>query len=127
MDRLAKKFQTAKQYVPKPIVTGNPKAKVGVIAFGTTHHALVETFDRMKNDNVKYMRLRSYPFSQEVEDFIKSCDRVVVVEQNRDAQMRQLIEVDIRGYQNKLFSVLYYGGFPISADFIQRELERQLG
>ena len=127
MDRLAKKFQTAKQYVPKPVVTGNSKAKVGVIAYGTTHHALVETLDRMKNDNVKYLRLRSYPFSQEVEDFIKSCDRVVVVEQNRDAQMRQLIEVDIRGYQNKLFSVLYYGGFPISADFIQRELERQLG
>jgi 2-oxoglutarate ferredoxin oxidoreductase subunit alpha len=88
---------------------------------------MVETLDRMKNDNVKYMRILSYPFTQEVEDFIKSCDRVFVVEQNRDAQLKQLIEIDIRGYQNKLFSVLYYGGFPISADFIERELNKALG
>jgi len=127
MDRLAKKFQTARNHVPKPIVTGNDSAKIGIIAYGTTHHALTETLERLNNQNIKYMRLRAYPFSNEVEAFIKSCDRVYVVEQNRDAQMRQLIEVDIRGYQNKLYSICYYGGFPISADFIERELLKALG
>ncbi|NDG26812.1 MAG: 2-oxoacid:acceptor oxidoreductase subunit alpha, partial [Proteobacteria bacterium] len=105
----------------------NVLTKIGVIAYGTTHHALTETLERLKNDNIKYLRVRSYPFTSEVEDFIKSCDRVFVIEQNRDAQLRQLIEIDIRGYQNKLFSVLYYGGFPISADFIERELQKALG
>lgn len=127
MDRLLKKFHTSKKYIPKPVVTGNAAAKVGVIAYGTTDHAMKETLDRIKSDNVKYMRLRAYPFQDEVEAFIKSCDQVIVVEQNRDAQMRQLLEVDIRGYQNKLKSVLYYGGFPISADFIEREIRKAIG
>lgn len=127
MDRLAKKFETAKKYVPKPVITGKDSAKIGIIAYGTTHHALTETLERLNNDQIKYLRMRAYPFTSEVEDFIKSCDRVYVVEQNRDAQLRQLLEVDIRGYQNKLHSILYYGGFPISADFIERELLKALG
>jgi len=127
MDRLAKKFETAKKYVPKPVITGKDSAKIGIIAYGTTHHALTETLERLNNDQIKYLRMRAYPFTTEVEDFIKSCDRVFVVEQNRDAQLRQLLEVDIRGYQNKLHSILYYGGFPISADFIERELLKALG
>lgn len=127
MDRLLRKWHTAKQHVPKPVLTGDPKAKLGIIAYGTTDHAVVETMDRMKNPNLKYLRLRGYPLSQEVEDFIKSCERVFVVEQNRDAQMKQLIEVDLPGYQAKLKSVRYYGGFPISADHIERELRTQIG
>jgi len=97
-----------------------------VIAYGTSHHAVAESLERLNNSNVKYLRLRSYPLHQDVEDFIKSCDRVFVVEQNRDGQMKQLIEVDIPGYQNKLQSILYYGGFPISADVVERELRNRL-
>ena len=77
--------------------------------------------------NIKYLRLRGYPFAQEVEDFIKSCDRVFVVEQNRDAQMKQLIVNDLPGYQDKITSVLYYGGFPISADIVERKLQSEMG
>lgn len=127
MDRLLRKWHTAKKFVPKPIVTGDPGAKVGVIAFGTTHPAIVETLDRMKDSKIKYLRLRGYPFSAEVEEFIKSCDAVYVVEQNRDGQMKQLLEVDLPGYQAKLKSVRYYGGFPISADIVERELKTQMG
>lgn len=127
MDRLLRKWHTSKKYIPKPIVTGDPKAKIGIIAYGTTHQAVSETLDRLQNKNIKYMRVRSYPFGPEVEEFIKSCDQVFVAEQNRDAQLRQLIEVDIRGYQSKLKSVLYYAGFPISADVVERELVKQMG
>ncbi len=126
VDRLLKKWHTAKKHVPKPIVTGDAKAKVGVIAYGTSDHAVTETLDRMNNSNIKYMRLLAYPFGEEVEKFIQSCERVFVIEQNRDGQMKQLIEVDLPGYQNKLRSVRYYGGFPLSADIVERELKRQL-
>lgn len=127
VDRLLKKWHTAKKHVPKPVITGDANAKIGIIAYGTTHHAVVETLDRNPNVNIKYLRLRSYPLSPEVEDFIKSCDQVYVIEQNRDAQMKQLIEVDLPGYQSKLKSILYYGGFPISADFIEGNLKTKLG
>lgn len=127
VDRLLKKWHTAKKHVPKPVITGSPSAKIGIIAYGTSDHAVVETLDRMKNPNIKYLRLRAYPFSPEVEDFIKSCDQVYVVEQNRDAQMKQLLEVDLPGYQSKLKSVRYYGGFPLSADVVERDLKQQMG
>jgi len=126
MDRLLRKWHTAKKAVPKPVVCGDPKSKTGVIAFGTTHHAVSETMDRL-GGGVQYLRLRGYPFSPEVEDFIRRMDTVYVVEQNRDGQMRQLLEVDLPGYQSKLRSLNYYGGFPISADFVERELRARLG
>jgi 2-oxoglutarate ferredoxin oxidoreductase subunit alpha len=127
MDRLLRKWHTAKKYVPKPIVTGDTKAKTGLIAYGTTHHAMVETLDRMKGTPLKYMRLRGYPFGEEVEQFIKDCDVVYVVEQNRDAQLQQLLHVDLPGHQNKIKSIRYYSGFPISSDFVERELKNVLG
>ncbi len=127
MDRLLKKWHTAKKHVPKPIVTGDLKAKTGIIAYGTTDHAIQETLDRMPNTPIKYMRLTSYPFAPEVEDFLKSCDTVYVVEQNRDGQMKQLLDSDLPGYQNKLRSIRYYGGYPISADFVERDLKNQMG
>ncbi len=125
MDRLLKKWHTAKKFVPKPEVQGDAKAKIGFIAYGTSDPAVRESLERMKNPNIKYLRLRGYPFSDEVEQFIKSCDMVYVIEQNRDGQMKQLIEVDLPGYQAKLKSVRYYGGFPLSADVIERELKNQ--
>ena len=127
MARLLKKWHTSKKYIPKPVTTGKPNAKIGIIAYGTSDHAVVETLDRLKNDNIKYLRLRSYPFTPDVEEFIRSCDTVYVVEQNRDGQMRQLLEVDIPGYQSKLKSILYYGGFPLSADLVERELSKGMG
>jgi 2-oxoglutarate ferredoxin oxidoreductase subunit alpha len=127
MDRLLKKWHTAKKHVPKPIISGDSKSKVGVLAYGTTHHAVIETLDRMKDTPIKYLRLLGYPFPDEVEKFIQSCDTVYVIEQNRDAQMLQLLLVDLPGYQSKLRSIRYYGGFPISADIVERELKTHLG
>ena len=126
MDRLLKKWHTAKKHVPKPIETGNPKSKTGVIAFGTSHHAVVEAMDRMVDQPFRYLRLLSYPVGPEVEEFIRTCEVVHVVEQNRDGQMHQLLQVDIPGYQDKLKSIRYYGGFPLSADVVERELRKAM-
>lgn len=127
VDRLLKKWHTAKKYVPKPIISGDPKAKTGIIACGTSHPAVVETLDRMKGTPLKYLRVRAYPFTPEVDEFISSCDRVFVVEQNRDGQLQQLLEIDIRGCQPKLTGIRYYGGFPLSSDIVERDLKTQMG
>jgi 2-oxoglutarate ferredoxin oxidoreductase subunit alpha len=98
-------------------VSGN--SKIGIIAYGTTHWALTESCDQLRkehNISLDYLRLRAYPFNQDVHDFIKNHDRVYVVEQNRDAQMFQLIKLDIAADQvTKLRSVVHYNGLPIDA------------
>jgi 2-oxoglutarate/2-oxoacid ferredoxin oxidoreductase subunit alpha len=123
MDRLARKFETARKFVPAPVkeVSGTSPStpKIGIIAYGTTHWALTESCDQLLKENniaVDYLRVRAYPFTQEVHDFIKNHDRVYVVEQNRDAQMFQLIKLDIAVDQvTKLRSVVHYNGLPIDA------------
>ena len=119
MDRLARKFETARKFVPKPVKEVSGTSKIGIIAYGTTHWALTESCDQLLQENniaTDYLRVRAYPFTQEVHDFIKNHDRVYVVEQNRDAQMFQLIKLDIAADQvTKLRSVLHYNGLPIDA------------
>jgi 2-oxoglutarate/2-oxoacid ferredoxin oxidoreductase subunit alpha len=119
MDRLARKFETARKFVPAPVNEVSGTSKVGIIAYGTTHWALTEACDQLTTEHnmaMDYLRLRAYPFTQEVHDFIKNHDRVYVVEQNRDAQMFQLIKLDMAADQvTKLRSVLHYNGLPIDA------------
>jgi 2-oxoglutarate ferredoxin oxidoreductase subunit alpha len=105
--------------VPAPVKEVSGTSKIGIIAYGTTHWALTESCDQLLKENniaTDYLRVRAYPFTQEVHDFIKNHDRVYVVEQNRDAQMFQLIKLDIAADQvTKLRSVLHYNGLPIDA------------
>ncbi|MBZ5508373.1 MAG: 2-oxoacid:acceptor oxidoreductase subunit alpha [Acidobacteriia bacterium] len=119
MDRLARKFDTARKFVPAPVAEVSGTSKTGIIAFGTTHWAMTESCDQLLREHniaADYLRLRAYPFSQDVHDFIKNHDRVYVVEQNRDAQMFQLIKLDIAADQvTKLRSVVHYNGLPIDA------------
>ena len=124
MNRLARKFETARKFVPAPVkeVSGASKSrqlKIGIIAYGTTHWALTESCDQLlaeHNITADYLRVRAYPFTQDVHDFIKNHDRVYVVEQNRDAQMFQLIKLDIAADQvTRLRSVVHYNGLPIDA------------
>jgi len=119
MDRLSRKFETARKFVPAPVKEVSGTSKIGIIAYGTTHWALAEACDQLLQENniaVDYLRVRAYPFTQEVHDFIKNHDRVYVVEQNRDAQLFQLIKLDIAADQvTKLRSVVHYNGLPIDA------------
>src|ERR1051325_6505646 len=98
MDRLARKCDTARKFVPKPEVDKVAGAKIGIIAFGTTHWAITESRDQLREETdvkTSYFRLRAYPFNESLNEFIDAHDRIYVVEQNRDAQLRQLMKLDL--------------------------------
>jgi len=115
MLRLNRKFDTATKYTPKPIITGDKKAKVGIISLGTTHYAVVEARDMLdaKKISTKYMRVLSYPFHQEVKDFIDSCDKVVVIEANRDGQLAGLLTQAYKGSDQKVVCGAFSDGLPM--------------
>lgn len=119
MLRLARKFETAKTLVPKPLAEGSGREKVGIIAFGTSHWAIQESRDQLERENkiaTDYLRVRAYPFTQEVMDFVARHDRIYVVEQNRDAQMLNLLKIDGDPKNAvKLRPVLHFNGLPIDA------------
>jgi 2-oxoglutarate ferredoxin oxidoreductase subunit alpha len=118
VDRLARKSDTARLFVPAPVQEGHGKP-VGVIAYGSSHWAMLETRDQLRKEahlEIDYLRLRAYPFSQDVHEFVKSHDRVYLVEQNRDGQMLELLKLDLSPEQIvKLRSVRHYDGLPLDA------------
>ena len=116
-----KKTETAKKHVPQPVVDLKPNAKIGLIAYGTTHWPLEEARYQLKSEkNVEtsYFRLRALPFTDELRAFVARHDRVYVVEQNRDGQMADLIRLEVATDQHTLRKVLHYTGLPCDARFI---------
>jgi 2-oxoglutarate ferredoxin oxidoreductase subunit alpha len=131
MDRLAHKFESMRARVPRPVVQYNPKAEVGFVAFGTSDYAVEESRDQMKSEygiETSYLRLKAYPFTQDLLDFIHRHARVYIVEQNRDAQMLGLMRLEY-GAEDiaKLRSVKYYGGLPLDARTVTDDVVRQEG
>ena len=126
MDRLIKKFDGARKHVPQPEIINAPGAKVGVIAFGTTHWAIIESRDQLTkeyNTPVSYYRLRALPFTDDLVEFVKKHDRVYVVEQNRDGQMEMLIKLELPAeLVGKVRSIRHYSGIPLDARFVTDEL-----
>jgi 2-oxoglutarate ferredoxin oxidoreductase subunit alpha len=119
MDRLVRKFETIRAHVPKPVVDTRPNAQAGFVAFGTSHYAVEESRDQLRTEygfETDYIRLKAYPFTQELRDFIARHERVYVVEQNRDAQLLSLMKMEFEPAEiAKLKSIRYYGGLPIDA------------
>ncbi len=121
MERLLRKFETAKALVPQPVVeSAREPTSLGVIFFGSTSPALAEAVDilRTRGIHLDTLRLRAFPFPQSVPDFIAAHQRVFVVEQNRDAQMRSLLVNELEVDPARLESVRHYDGTPITARFI---------
>jgi 2-oxoglutarate ferredoxin oxidoreductase subunit alpha len=131
VDRLARKFETARKLVPKPVVEMNPKASIGLIGFGTSHWAISESRDQLRDETkteTSYLRLRAYPFTGELAEFFERHDHVYVVEQNRDAQMAALMRLELKPeHIAKLRSVLHYNGLPIDARSITDDVLAQEG
>src|SRR5262245_21809603 len=131
MDRLSHKFETARKYVPKPVVQSNPKAKIGLIGYGTSHYAAEESRDQLREETkveTSYFRLRAYPFTEELTKFVDAHERIYVIEQNRDAQLLQLMKLELTPEQvTKLRSVLHYNGLPIDARSITDDVLAQEG
>jgi 2-oxoglutarate ferredoxin oxidoreductase subunit alpha len=126
MERITKKFETARSFVPRPEMVANRKSEIGILAFGTSHWALLETLDQLRKEHhvdVDYLRIRSYPFTCEIHDFIEQHDRVYIVEQNRDGQMASLLKLDIRPELiTRLRSICHIHGLPIDARSVTDEL-----
>jgi len=119
MERINRKFETARSFVPRPEVISADKSKIGIIAYGTSHWAIVESRDQLSkeyNCETDYLRLRAYPFTREVHEFVEQHERVYLVEQNRDAQMLSLLKLDIRPELiTRLRSVSHIHGLPLDA------------
>ena len=135
VDRLALKFETAKDLVPQPefIAAGQRNAgfdvskssKDGIIYFGTSTYAAMEAMEMFQADGIKIdaMRPRAFPFGEAFSEFVAAHDRIFVVEQNRDAQFRSLILIELGADPTKLISVLNYDGTPITADNIYGQIK----
>jgi 2-oxoglutarate ferredoxin oxidoreductase subunit alpha len=129
VDRLAHKFETARLEVPTPVIMEAEHPQVGIIAYGTSHWAVEESLDQLRREHdldIGYCRLRAFPFSREVHDFINRYQRIYVVDQNRDAQMLALLKLDLSGEQiSKLRSIRHYDGLPIDARTVTNEIASQ--
>jgi 2-oxoglutarate ferredoxin oxidoreductase subunit alpha len=130
VDRLARKHETAKKYVPQPIIE-DAEAEIGIIGYGSSHWAIVEARQQLEKEagiKTAYMRLRAYPFPAEVEAFVARYPRIYLVEQNRDAQMRMLLRIDLpAGATSHVRSALHYNGLPIDARSVTDEILIQEG
>jgi len=129
MQRLLRKFETAKDLLPKPILRpARQSTRLGVIYFGSTSPAMHEALDALERDGLQLdaLRIRAFPFQDEVYDFIADHEQVFVVEQNRDAQLRMLLVNEGAVDPTRLVSVLHYDGTPITARFINGEIAQKV-
>jgi 2-oxoglutarate ferredoxin oxidoreductase subunit alpha len=136
MERLNRKFETARSFVPRPEIlkggkAGGEKVKIGIIAYGTSHWGIIESRDQLRDEyaiETDYLRLRAYPFTREVHDFIEQHERIYVVEQNRDAQMLSLLRLDLKPELiTRLRSISHLDGLPLDARSVTDELSTMEG
>jgi len=120
VDRLRRKWETAKQYVPEPVVDYSDKYKVGIISIGSCDGAVIEARDHLieAGIGVNYMRVKAFPFTDRVQEFLDAHDRIYVVEQNRDGQLRSLLLLETDVDAAKLIPLLLYDGQPIECEGI---------
>ena len=122
MDRLKKKYNTARKHVPAPILYSRPGAKVGVIGFGSTETAILEAIHQLDTEHgipADFLRVRALPFTQEVTDFINRYDQVFVVEMNRDGQMKQILSIEYPEKAPNFKSVAHGDGLPAAAKWVR--------
>ncbi|HTS07033.1 MAG TPA: 2-oxoacid:acceptor oxidoreductase subunit alpha [Candidatus Eisenbacteria bacterium] len=131
MERLNRKFETARSFVPRPEITKGNNAKIGIIGYGTSHWGITESRDQLREEyaiETDYLRLRAYPFTREVHEFIEHHEHVYVVEQNRDAQMLSLLKLDVKAELiPRLRSIAHITGLPLDARSITDELTSMEG
>jgi len=130
VDRLRRKFDTAKQLVPPAEIHVSEKCRVGFLTIGSCDNAVKEARALLAEEgvNMNYLRVKGFPFGKDVQDYLDSHERIYVVEQNRDAQLRSLLMLETRVDPNKLVPVLHYDGLPILAksvvDGVNEDLAR---
>lgn len=129
VDRLIRKWQTAASMVPSPVIKINdPDKKFGMLFFGTSSYASFETAQMLKQADIQVnsLRLKAFPFTEDVDTFLKEHERIFIIEQNRDAQMKSMICIELGIPSDKLVSVLNYDGMPITADYIYASIKEAI-
>jgi 2-oxoglutarate/2-oxoacid ferredoxin oxidoreductase subunit alpha len=128
MDRLKRKYETARKRVPPPVLDEEAGAEIGIIAYGSSHWAVVECRDQLRKEQkikTSYLRIQALPLSDQIAAFVKRMKRVYVVDQNRDGQMCDLVRLAVLRDCNKVRSVRHYNGLPIDARSITDEILSQ--
>ncbi len=127
MARILRKFETARELVPGPVIDKNKKAEIGIIAYGSSTFAIEEARDRLAAANIptSYMRLRALPTNDEVKDFVAEHERVYVVELNRDGQMHAILMTEMPDMATKLISLSHMDGMPLTARWVQEAIEEK--
>jgi 2-oxoglutarate ferredoxin oxidoreductase subunit alpha len=128
VDRLRRKWETAKALVPKPMVDYTERHRTGIISVGSCDGAVREARDRLSESGIgtNYLRVKAFPFGAEVQKFLDAHDQIFVVEQNRDAQLRSLLVLETRVDPNRLVPVLHYDGLPVPASSIVEGINQAL-
>ena len=128
MDRLARKHRAARTAVPPAIIETRPDATFGIVTLGGCDLAVREALGELDTHGLHadYMRIRGFPFGEDVDAFLRSHDRMFVVEQNRDAQLRSLLTLETGVAKHQLYSVLAYGGLPLQANQVVESIVHQI-
>lgn len=122
MDRLKKKHETAREYVPAPVLHATKGATIGIISFGSTEAAVLEAMHQLDTEHgikADFLRVRALPFTKEVTEFVNKHEQVFIVEMNRDGQMNQLLTIEYPQLAAKFKSVAFGDGMPASAKWVR--------
>jgi len=124
MDRIALKFETAANYLPKPEISNQAKQRLGMIYLGTTTGAIQEVLDSLAKKGIALdtLRIKAFPFHQSVKEFINDHELVYIIEQNRDAQLKSLLKIECNANEEQMHSILSYNGLLITAQHIERDI-----
>jgi 2-oxoglutarate ferredoxin oxidoreductase subunit alpha len=129
MERLSRKFETARTLVPTPEVWEDERAEVGLVAFGSTHWAMIEARDQLRAAGVAsgYLLVKALPFTEHLARFVRKYRRIYVVEQNRDGQMAELVRLELPTEAGRVRSVRHFTGMPVDARSVSEEILKQEG
>jgi 2-oxoglutarate ferredoxin oxidoreductase subunit alpha len=129
MDRLLRKFNRAKLLLPPPVIEATGTSSIGLVAIGSSRGAVNEARDILAKRGIPidYMRIKAFPFTKEVEAFVAAHEKIFVVEQNRDAQLKSLLTLETDVPKSKLFSILHYSGLPMTSKEIVDAVIAELG
>ena len=124
MDRIALKFETAANYLPKPEISNQAKQPLGMIYLGTTTGAIQEVLDSLAKKGIALdtLRIKAFPFHQSVKEFVNDHELVYIIEQNRDAQLKSLLKIECNANEEQMHSILSYNGILITAQHIERDI-----
>ena len=127
LERLRRKIELAREHLPAPVIEMTAGAKIGIIGFGSTDPAIIEARDTLTANGVKtsYLRMRALPSAASVADFVRSHERVYVVEMNADGQLRQILQSDMPELAARLRPVCMLDGMPFTAAWIIGQINSQ--